>query len=115
MLGSFDSSCTALAKPGWATANERICMCCAGWQELACQQLEPTHPQVSTEAFEQQGLKQPLACAVLVKVLLTCCLHRYCGSCYLHATLSMIQDRLKINKGEHSPDVMLGRQSFLWV
>mmetsp|Transcript_8366 Transcript_8366/g.20755 ORF Transcript_8366/g.20755 Transcript_8366/m.20755 type:complete len:384 (+) Transcript_8366:44-1195(+) len=37
----------------------------------------------------------------------------YCGSCYLHASLSMLNDRIKIAKQGHSPDVMLGRQSFL--
>ena len=38
---------------------------------------------------------------------------RYCGSCFLHATLSMITDRIKIAKGGHSPDIMLGSQTFL--
>uniref|UniRef100_A0A7S0RGQ9 Peptidase C1A papain C-terminal domain-containing protein n=1 Tax=Chlamydomonas leiostraca TaxID=1034604 RepID=A0A7S0RGQ9_9CHLO len=38
---------------------------------------------------------------------------KYCGSCYLHATLTMISDRLKIAKGGRAPDVMLGRQTFL--
>jgi hypothetical protein len=38
---------------------------------------------------------------------------KYCGSCFLHATLSTIADRLKISKGGKSPDVMLGRQTFL--
>ncbi len=38
---------------------------------------------------------------------------KYCGSCFLHATLSTIADRLKIAKGGKSPDVMLGRQTFL--
>ena len=37
---------------------------------------------------------------------------KYCGGCYLHATLSMIQDRLKIMKGR-GQDVMLSRQTFL--
>jgi hypothetical protein len=40
----------------------------------------------------------------------------YCGSCFLHATLSMVQDRLKIAKaaaGERGPDAMLARQAFL--
>lgn len=38
---------------------------------------------------------------------------KYCGSCFLHATLSMVADRLKIAKGGKAPDVMLGRQTFL--
>lgn len=38
---------------------------------------------------------------------------QYCGSCWLHAALSMLQDRLKIAKNGNGPDVMLGRQSFL--
>lgn len=38
---------------------------------------------------------------------------RYCGSCFLHGTLSMVQDRLKIAKKGAGPDVMLARQSFL--
>ncbi|CAK0781499.1 hypothetical protein CVIRNUC_005389 [Coccomyxa viridis] len=38
---------------------------------------------------------------------------KYCGSCYVHGTLSMVQDRLKIRKRGKGPDVMLGRQSFL--
>ena len=38
---------------------------------------------------------------------------QYCGSCWLHGTVSMIQDRLKIVKNATGPDVMLGRQSLL--
>lgn len=38
---------------------------------------------------------------------------QYCGSCWLHGTLSMIQDRLKIVKKGLGPDVMLARQSLL--
>ncbi len=38
---------------------------------------------------------------------------QYCGSCWLHGTLSMIQDRLKIQKKGIGPDVMLARQSLL--
>ncbi|KAF8056242.1 cpz-1 [Scenedesmus sp. PABB004] len=41
---------------------------------------------------------------------------QYCGSCWVHGTLSMIQDRLKIAKlraGDLAPDVMLGRQTLL--
>ena len=38
---------------------------------------------------------------------------QYCGSCWLHGTLSMIQDRLKIQKQGLGPDVMLARQSLL--
>lgn len=38
---------------------------------------------------------------------------QYCGSCWLHGTLSMIQDRLKIQKKGLGPDVMLARQSLL--
>lgn len=38
---------------------------------------------------------------------------RYCGSCWLHGTLSMIQDRLKIVKKGLGPDTMLSRQSLL--
>ncbi|EIE22506.1 cysteine proteinase [Coccomyxa subellipsoidea C-169] len=37
----------------------------------------------------------------------------YCGSCWVHGTLSMVQDRLKISKKGKGPDVMLGRQSLL--
>ncbi|GAB4814766.1 hypothetical protein N2152v2_001812 [Parachlorella kessleri] len=37
----------------------------------------------------------------------------YCGSCWLHGTLSMIQDRLKIVKNATGPDVMLARQTVL--
>jgi hypothetical protein len=36
---------------------------------------------------------------------------QYCGSCYAHGTLAMLNDRLKILKG--GMDVMLGRQTFL--
>ncbi|PSC75212.1 Cathepsin Z isoform A [Micractinium conductrix] len=38
---------------------------------------------------------------------------QYCGSCWLHGTTSMIQDRLKIVKGGVGPDVMLARQVVL--
>lgn len=41
---------------------------------------------------------------------------QYCGSCWAHGTLSMIQDRLKIAKlraKDLAPDVMLGRQTLL--
>jgi hypothetical protein len=38
---------------------------------------------------------------------------QYCGSCWLHGTLSMIQDRLKIVKKGLGPDVMLARQALL--
>ncbi|KAF6262627.1 hypothetical protein COO60DRAFT_1699190 [Scenedesmus sp. NREL 46B-D3] len=41
---------------------------------------------------------------------------RYCGSCWVHGTLSMIQDRLKgakIRAGDLAYDVMLGRQTLL--
>jgi len=38
---------------------------------------------------------------------------QYCGSCWLHGTLSMIQDRLKIVKNGLSPDVILARQVVL--
>ena len=37
---------------------------------------------------------------------------QYCGSCFAHGTLSMLNDRLKILKGG-GMDVMLGRQTFL--
>lgn len=37
---------------------------------------------------------------------------QYCGACFLHGTLSMVQDRLAIMKGGGSP-VMLSRQTFL--
>ncbi|EFN53799.1 hypothetical protein CHLNCDRAFT_136485 [Chlorella variabilis] len=38
---------------------------------------------------------------------------QYCGSCWLHGTTSMIQDRLKIVKGGIGPDTMLARQVVL--
>ncbi|KAI3425307.1 hypothetical protein D9Q98_009072 [Chlorella vulgaris] len=38
---------------------------------------------------------------------------KYCGSCWLHGTTSMIQDRLKIVKGGIGPDTMLARQVVL--
>ncbi|KDD75147.1 papain family cysteine protease [Helicosporidium sp. ATCC 50920] len=38
---------------------------------------------------------------------------QYCGSCWLHGTASMIQDRLKIVKKGLGPDVMLARQVIL--
>lgn len=37
----------------------------------------------------------------------------YCGSCWAHGTLSMVQDRLKIKKKGKGPDVMLSRQTLL--
>ncbi|MEW5298408.1 MAG: hypothetical protein WDW36_001534 [Sanguina aurantia] len=37
----------------------------------------------------------------------------YCGSCWAHASLSMIQDRLKIKKGGKGIDVLLSRQTLL--
>ncbi|PNW87367.1 hypothetical protein CHLRE_02g119900v5 [Chlamydomonas reinhardtii] len=37
----------------------------------------------------------------------------YCGSCWVHGTLSAIQDRLKIMKKGETPDVMLARQTLL--
>lgn len=37
----------------------------------------------------------------------------YCGSCWAHASLSMLSDRLKIAKGGVGPDVMLSRQTLL--
>ncbi|KAG1673687.1 hypothetical protein FOA52_010555 [Chlamydomonas sp. UWO 241] len=37
---------------------------------------------------------------------------QYCGSCYLHATLSMVQDRISVTTNGRSR-VMLGRQTFL--
>lgn len=36
-----------------------------------------------------------------------------CGSCYVHAALSVVQDRIKVAKGGRPPDVMLARQSFI--
>ena len=39
----------------------------------------------------------------------------YCGACWLHATLTMIADRIKIKKGGLGPDVMLSRQTLLNV
>ena len=42
-----------------------------------------------------------------------CLQPQYCGSCWLHGTLSMVQDRLKIVKKGLGPDVMLARQSML--
>lgn len=37
----------------------------------------------------------------------------YCGSCWLHGTASMLQDRLKIAKDGLGPDTMLARQVIL--
>ncbi|CAM9875206.1 unnamed protein product, partial [Scytosiphon promiscuus] len=37
----------------------------------------------------------------------------YCGSCYAHAALSVVQDRIKVAKGGRTPDIMLARQSFI--
>eukprot|EP00884_Botryococcus_braunii_P007130 jgi/Botrbrau1/16418/Bobra.0142s0017.1 len=37
----------------------------------------------------------------------------YCGSCWAHGALSMINDRLKIRKNAKGPDVMLSRQTLL--
>lgn len=37
----------------------------------------------------------------------------YCGSCWAHGALSMINDRLKIRKKGRGPDVMLSRQTLL--
>eukprot|EP00190_Bangiopsis_sp_CCMP1999_P000061 CAMPEP_0198725564 /NCGR_PEP_ID=MMETSP1475-20131203/2852_1 /TAXON_ID= ORGANISM="Unidentified sp., Strain CCMP1999" /NCGR_SAMPLE_ID=MMETSP1475 /ASSEMBLY_ACC=CAM_ASM_001111 /LENGTH=373 /DNA_ID=CAMNT_0044487365 /DNA_START=197 /DNA_END=1318 /DNA_ORIENTATION=- len=37
----------------------------------------------------------------------------YCGSCYLHASLTACQDRIKIAKRAMGPDVMLSRQALL--
>ena len=37
----------------------------------------------------------------------------YCGACWAHGSLSMIQDRLKIIKKGIAPDVTLGRQTLL--
>eukprot|EP00752_Nemacystus_decipiens_P002584 g2419.t1 len=38
---------------------------------------------------------------------------KYCGSCYVHAALSVVQDRIKVAKGGRPPDIMLARQSFI--
>ncbi|KAL6776791.1 hypothetical protein ACKKBF_B30930 [Auxenochlorella protothecoides x Auxenochlorella symbiontica] len=38
---------------------------------------------------------------------------QYCGSCWLHGTASMLQDRLKITKDGAGPDAMLARQVIL--
>jgi len=35
----------------------------------------------------------------------------YCGSCWIHGTLSALNDRIKIRRGGKYPDVMLGRQA----
>eukprot|EP00188_Purpureofilum_apyrenoidigerum_P001313 Plantae.Rhodophyta-Purpureofilum_apyrenoidigerum.ctg17074.p1 GENE.Plantae.Rhodophyta-Purpureofilum_apyrenoidigerum.ctg17074~~Plantae.Rhodophyta-Purpureofilum_apyrenoidigerum.ctg17074.p1 ORF type:complete len:408 (+),score=61.92 Plantae.Rhodophyta-Purpureofilum_apyrenoidigerum.ctg17074:97-1320(+) len=37
----------------------------------------------------------------------------YCGACYLHASLTACQDRIKIAKRASGPDVMLSRQALL--
>eukprot|EP00128_Syssomonas_multiformis_P009207 Colp12_sorted_trinity150504_noHs@5723 len=38
---------------------------------------------------------------------------QYCGSCFLHASLSVVQDRIKIMQNAKFTDVMLARQVFL--
>lgn len=37
----------------------------------------------------------------------------YCGGCWIHGTLSPLNDRIKIMRGGAFPDVILGRQSIL--
>jgi len=38
---------------------------------------------------------------------------RYCGSCWVHATVSALSDRIKIMRRRKFPDVILGRQSIM--
>jgi cathepsin X len=37
----------------------------------------------------------------------------YCGSCWLHGSMSVLNDRIKIARGGEGPDVMLARQVIL--
>lgn len=38
---------------------------------------------------------------------------QYCGSCWVHGTISALNDRIKIRRGAAFPDVMLSRQNIL--
>jgi len=37
----------------------------------------------------------------------------YCGSCWIHGTVSALNDRIKIMRGAQSPDIMLSRQALV--
>jgi cathepsin X len=37
----------------------------------------------------------------------------YCGSCWIHGTVSALNDRIKIMRGAQSPDIMLSRQALI--
>lgn len=37
----------------------------------------------------------------------------YCGSCWIHGTVSALNDRIKIMRGAQAPDVMLSRQALV--
>lgn len=86
--------------------------CPAGTSEPGARDGQPASP-----AVQLRGAAQHRPCTQLARPLVPPhpCRHipHYCGSCWLHGTTSMIQDRLKIVKGGLGPDVMLARQVVL--